>query len=206
MILAKLPVAGRVKTRLGREIGVSEATRFYRATSGAVLNSLGRQPFWQTIVSISPDSGTASPMLGHGIARMAQGGGDLGQRMHRPMRVLPPGPVCLIGTDVPGITVADIRHAFRQLGRADAVFGPAEDGGFWLVGFRRRPRTVAPYRGVTWSRPDTLARVLANLQGLTTGFTTRRSDVDDARDLARFGGVHGRRVQPIATRRPVPTA
>ena len=110
------------------------------------------------------------------------------------MRALPPGHVCLIGTDVPDISVADVRRAFRQLGDHDAVFGPAEDGGFWLVGLRRTPRVIDPYRGgVPWSRPDTLARTLANLSGGRVGFTTRHRDVDSAADLARNRGRYARR-------------
>lgn len=190
--MAKLPITGRVKTRLGREVGTAEATRFYRATMGAVLARLSRQPFWQTLISVSPDSGVDSPMLPGCIARISQGGGDLGLRMHRPMRTLPPGPVCVIGTDVPGIQVTDIRRAFRRLGAADVVFGPADDGGFWLVGQRRRPRVIWPYANVAWSRPDTLAMVRANLAGHTVAETSRLSDVDDAADLARHASRCGR--------------
>jgi glycosyltransferase A (GT-A) superfamily protein (DUF2064 family) len=121
--------------------------------------------------------------------------------MQRPMRTLPPGPICLIGTDVPDITVADIRHAFRQLGRAGAVFGPADDGGFWLVGLKRMPRVIDPYRGrVPWSRADTLERTLANLSGVRVGFTARHHDIDSAGDLARSGGRYERRVLPLPVR------
>jgi uncharacterized protein len=196
VIMVKLPMAGRVKTRLAREIGTSEATRFYRATGRAVIARLAREPFWKTILLVTPDSGIASAMLPEGPRRMAQGSGDLGARMHRPMRVLPPGPVCLVGTDIPGIRAADVRRAFRQLGRHDAVFGPAEDGGFWLVGMRRRPRVVNPYAAVPWSQPDTLATVDANLAGHSVGRTTRLFDVDNSSDLARCKGRFGRRVLP----------
>lgn len=195
VIMAKVPIAGRVKTRLAREVGVVAATMFYRHAMQGVIARLGRQPFWRTVVIVDPDTGVSSPMLPAGIARIGQGGGDLGQRMQRPMRTLPPGPVCLIGTDVPDITVADVRRAFRLLGRADAVFGPAEDGGFWLVGLRRQPRVVDPYRGrVPWSRADTLARTLDNLAGHRMAFTTRHHDVDSAADLARNRDRYARRL------------
>jgi rSAM/selenodomain-associated transferase 1 len=196
VIMAKLPVAGRVKTRLAREIGMVEATRFYRTTMRAVIARLAGQPFWRTYLSVSPDTGTASPMLPPGVGRLAQGAGDLGARMQRPMRTLPPGPVCVIGTDIPGIAPADVRRAFRSLGRAEIVFGPAEDGGFWLVGMRRRPRIIDPYAGVRWSRDDTLASVEANLGARPPARTTRLADVDGARDLRRFGGSQARLVRP----------
>ena len=194
VIMAKLPVAGRVKTRLAREAGTVEATRFYRTTLHAVLARLGRQPFWQTLIAVSPDSGVASPMLLPGIGRIPQGSGDLGARMHRPMRKLPPGPVCVIGTDIPAVGVTDIRRAFRLLGRADAVFGPAEDGGFWLIGMRRRRDAPWPYEGVRWSRPDTLEAVLANLPSHDVAMATRLADVDTATELRLQNGRFGRRI------------
>jgi rSAM/selenodomain-associated transferase 1 len=201
VIMAKVPVAGQVKTRLAREIGTVDATMFYRVAMRNVIARLARQPFWRTVLIVDPDSGTMSRMLPPGAARAGQGRGDLGQRMQRPMRFLPPGPVCLIGTDVPDISIADVRRAFRLLGGHDAVFWPAEDGGFWLVGLRRSPRVIDPYRGrVPWSRADTLERTLANLSGVRVGFTARHHDIDSAGDLARSGGRYERRVLPLPVR------
>jgi rSAM/selenodomain-associated transferase 1 len=196
VIMAKVPVAGRVKTRLAREIGVVRATMFYRHAMRGVIARLGFQPFWRTVLIVDPDSGAASRLLPAGVVRRGQGRGDLGERMQRPMRTLPPGPVCLIGTDVPDIAVADVRRAFRLLGGADAVFGPAEDGGFWLVGLKRIPRVIDPYRGrVPWSRTDTLERTLANLTGHRVAFTARHHDIDSAAGLARNRGRYARRVR-----------
>jgi len=201
VIMAKVPVAGRVKTRLARDVGNVRATMFYRHAMREVVARLARQPFWQTLLIVDPDSARTSRMLPGGQVRAGQGRGDLGVRMQRPMRTLPPGPVCLIGTDVPDISVADVRRAFRLLGAHDAVFGPAEDGGFWLVGLKRVPRVIDPYRGrVPWSRPDTLERTLANLRGFRLGFTTRHHDVDSAADLARDRGRYARRVPPLHCR------
>jgi rSAM/selenodomain-associated transferase 1 len=201
VIMAKVPVAGRVKTRLAREIGVVGATMFYRVAMRNVIARLAGQPFWRTVVIVDPDTGVTSRMLPARVVRIGQGCGDLGVRMQRPMRTLPPGPICLIGTDVPDVSVADVRRAFRQLGSADAVFGPAADGGFWLVGLRRRPRVVDPYRDrVLWSQADTLERTLANLAGARVAFTATHHDVDSAADLARNAGRYARRVPPLPPR------
>ena len=201
--MAKLPVAGQVKTRLARGIGASEALRFYRATARAVFGRLARQPFWETIVAVAPDAAVSShawPHLAPRSSRLVpQGRGDLGARMQRPMWKLGPGPICLVGTDVPDIDVDLVRQAFRRLGSHDAVFGPAEDGGFWLVGLRRRPRIIEPYAGVRWSHAATLSDVLSNLQSHRVGFTGRLSDVDDATDVVRLGGSIGRRVLPCSS-------
>ncbi len=193
--MAKAPVAGRVKTRLARQVGVADACRFYRAASRAVLARLSRQPFWETVLAVDAVGDLTRPIWPREVHRVHQGRGDLGARMHKPMRDLPPGPVCVVGTDVPGITAADVRRAFRLLGRCDLAFGPAEDGGFWLVGARRRPHARYPYAGVRWSEPTTLAQTLANLGDCRVGFTSRLHDVDDAEDLARASATYGRRVK-----------
>lgn len=197
VIMAKVPIAGQVKTRLTRRIGVAEAVRFYRATARAVVGRLGGQPFWETVIAVSPDTGISAHVWPRGVTLARQGRGDLGARMQRPMRALGPGPVCVVGTDVPGIEVEHIRRAFRLLGNCDAVFGPAADGGFWLVGMRRRPRVMNPYsNGVRWSHAETLADVRRNLEGHAVGLTERLNDVDEAEDLARQLGQFGRRIRP----------
>lgn len=195
VIMAKVPVAGAVKTRLARETRVVRATSFYRHAAAALVGRLARQPFWQTIIAVTPDAAVRSRVWPASLARMTQGSGDLGRRMQRPMRILPPGPVCVIGTDVPDIEVAHVRRAFRLLGRSDVVFGPAEDGGYWLVGMRRRPHVIDPYRRVRWSTCHALADTTRNLTGYRVARTATLADVDTARDLARVASRFGRRVR-----------
>ncbi len=190
--MARVPMAGRVKTRLARAIGTAEAVRFYRAASRAVIHRLSRQPFWETIIAATPDASRRSRVWPQRIARIGQGGGDLGARLQRPMRKLPPGPVCVVGTDIPAIEPWHIRRAFMLLGRSDVVFGPAEDGGFWLVGMRRQPRVINPYADVRWSAPETLADVLRNLCVRSVAFADRLHDVDEPADLVRDQGQFGR--------------
>jgi uncharacterized protein len=111
--------------------------------------------------------------------------------------------VVIVGTDVPRIAPADIARAFRRLGRDDAVFGPAEDGGYWLVGLMRRPRVLRPFADVRWSSPHALADTLANLDDRSVAFVATLADVDDARGLAANAAWFGRRVPPrIPSPRP----
>ncbi|WP_425283593.1 DUF2064 domain-containing protein [Methyloceanibacter stevinii] len=75
---------------------------------------------------------------------------------------MPPGPVVLVGSDIPRISRAHIAEAFRLLGNADAVFGPAQDGGYWLVGFKRSPgrwRRSMACRGRPTKRSQPRARI-----------------------------------------------
>ena len=110
------------------------------------------------------------------------------------MEGMAPGPVVIIGTDMPGIRAGHIRDAFRLLGRHDAVFGPATDGGYWLVGLRRRPRVPRIFQAVRWSSPHALADTLANLRGLSVARVAILSDVDTAEDFASSAAIAGRRV------------
>jgi rSAM/selenodomain-associated transferase 1 len=200
--MAKAPVAGAVKTRLAREVGAAQATRFARASTAALLDRIGHDPRWQTILAVTPDTSVASHCWPRGPARMPQGAGDLGRRMQRVFDLLPPGPAVIIGTDVPGIARADIARAFRLLGRHDAVFGPAADGGYWLVGARRRPTVPRLFANVRWSSPHALADTLANLQGRPVTFVATLGDVDEAKDLGENAARFGRRVLPIGGESP----
>ncbi len=195
--MAKAPVAGAVKTRLARQVGVATATRFARHSAAALIARVGFDPRWQTSLWVTPDASSTSRHWPRGLLRIPQGRGDLGHRMQRILDRSAPGPVVIIGTDIPGITPAHIVQAFRVLGRADCVFGRATDGGYWLVGARRRPRTPQPFANVRWSSEHALADTLANLAGQSIGFVATLSDVDDAADLARCAGF-GRRVVAAA--------
>jgi rSAM/selenodomain-associated transferase 1 len=194
--MARTPVAGGAKTRLAREIGVGAATRFARQATAALLQRVAHDPRWQTILAVSPDVAVASRCWPRGIARVSQGRGDLGRRMQRIMERMPLGPVVVVGTDVPGVTPALTAEAFRRLGRHDAVFGPATDGGYWLVGLKRRTRLLTPFARVRWSSEYALADTLANLEGRTVAFVATLSDVDDAHGFVATAGCFGRRVLP----------
>ena len=196
--MAKLPVAGGVKTRLAREIGVAGATRFARHAAAALLQRVGYDRRWQTTLAVAPDQGLGSRAWPRGMARRPQGGGDLGTRMERIFNWTYTGPMLIVGTDVPGIRPAHIAQAFRRLGRHDAVFGPATDGGYWLVGLRRRPRVLRPFANVRWSSPHALADTLANLEGRAVALVATLSDVDDAEGFAASAAYSGRCVLPAS--------
>ena len=144
--MAKGPRAGRVKRRLAASVGVVSAARFYRTCLAHTLMRLGRDPRWRTLLAVSPDSDVSAPYWPRGIERVPQGGGDLGVRMQRLFRRLPPGPAIIVGSDIPAIKPSDIARAFRLLGNGDAVFGRAADGGYWLVGLRRSPASAGAFR------------------------------------------------------------
>lgn len=199
VVMVKEPVVGRVKTRLARDIGAVRATSFYRSTCAAVLARVQRPGAWRTILGVTPDAAVASAAWPHRIPRRAQGGGDLGRRMQRLMDTSPPGPVIVIGTDVPAIKPAHIHRAVKALGSHDAVVGPSPDGGYWLVGLKRRPRVPRAFASVEWSSSKALQQTLDNLSGLAIARIEQLADVDEAHDLASVGNAKGRIILPAAS-------
>lgn len=193
--MVKLPVAGLVKTRLAAEMGVAIAARFARHAASTLLQRVGRDARWETTIAVAPDYAASSPIWPRGLRRQPQGRGDLGARMQRIMQRAVRGPVVIIGTDVPAIRPSHIQAAFRLLGRHDAVFGAATDGGYWLIGLRRRPRILNPFAAVRWSTPHALSDTLANVRGHSIALVATLADVDTASDFVRHAAAFGRRVR-----------
>lgn len=191
VVMAKAPVAGAVKSRLAAEIGVAEATRFYRVALSRLLRRLKRDSRWRTWLAVTPDASLAAPSWPVALPRIAQGSGDLGARMQRVFDRLPPGPAVIIGSDIPDLGACHVAEAFRRLGRCDAILGPAEDGGYWLVGLRRRPAIARIFAGVRWSSRYALADTLANSRGLKVGFLEKLADVDTAAEWQRWRRLQG---------------
>ncbi|WP_421905640.1 TIGR04282 family arsenosugar biosynthesis glycosyltransferase [Mameliella sp.] len=184
IVMVKEPRPGRVKTRLAHDIGTVAAAWWFRHQCARLLPRL-RDPRWRIALAVSPDrDGMASRCWPDDLARLPQGRGDLGARMARAMRTAPAGPVCVIGADIPGITPATIWRGFRALGGAEVVFGPAEDGGYWLVGVKNAGQfPQGLFRGVRWSTEHALADTRASVAGRKVALVDMLRDVDTARDL-----------------------
>lgn len=166
------PRLGAGKRRLARDIGAVAAVNFERLMLARSLRRLGRDRRWTLRLAVTPDRAARRRP-----GAMMQGSGDLGVRMRRALAACPPGPKLLVGSDIPGLTAAHIATAFALLGRRDVVFGPASDGGFWLVGCRHLP---PDFGHVRWSSPHALAESLANMpRSLLVGFAATLDDVDD---------------------------
>ena len=182
VVMAKAPEAGRVKTRLARQVGISEATRVYRTILGSTLRRLAPDPRWHTWVSAAPDRAVHSSIWPASVSVVPQGGGNLGDRMQRVFDHMPPGPVIIIGSDIPNIRPQDIAEGFRALGHHDAAMGPAPDGGYWMVGQRRRPKVLSMFANVRWSGQHAISDTLANLRDAKVALTVQKADLDTRDD------------------------
>ena len=185
-VFTRAPRLGTVKRRLACAIGDRAALRFHVATLHRLVRALARDRRFRTVLAVTPDGGFIPGLKG--VARVGQGRGNLGARMARVLGLSRRGRAAIIGSDIPQAGARDVRAAFRALGRVDAVFGPAVDGGYWLVGVGVR-RVSRPFAGVRWSSEHALGDTLANFGGVRVGLLRVLSDVDTAADLARVRSV-----------------
>ena len=181
-VFARAPRLG-VKSRLARDVGERVALQFYRASLSRTLRVLGRDRRFRTVVAVTPDATAGgAPRWAERLVTVPQGSGDLGRRMSRAIGRHRRGNVAVVGSDIPGLTADDVASAFRMLGRAHACFGPAGDGGYWLVAVSPR-RPSAPFASVRWSSEWALRDTLANFARLRAVLLRELCDVDTGADL-----------------------
>lgn len=188
VLFARAPELGRVKTRLALDVGAARALEIYRELAEGVIGAV-RGSATRMIVRFTP-ANAADEMhrwLGDGLAYEPQCDGDLGARMHDAIEVeLAAGAerVIVIGTDCPTVTADTIAQALAALDECDVVFGPAEDGGYYLVG----TRATAPglFHDMPWSSEQVLPLSLerAAASGLRVSLLARMRDVDTGADWA----------------------
>ena len=177
-VVAKAPIMGRAKTRLAADIGPVHAKRIYRSLMGQVLRQV-RDPRWDTVLAVTPPHLLGQVPDWEGFAQIPQVPGSLSPRLAA--LFTRKGPTLTIGTDCPQVDAKDIAAAFRALRSHDYVFGPASDGGFWLMG-ARGPLHPDFFDWVRWSHDETLADVKARTNGDYAELRTL-TDVDDLKAL-----------------------
>jgi rSAM/selenodomain-associated transferase 1 len=190
LVVAKAPVPGRVKTRLGAHVGMETAARLAAAS---LLDTLAACRATFADCHLALDGDLADAVRSHQLRRSLAGwtvhrqrGDGLGQRLaHAHADAAGPGPTVQIGMDTPQLTAAHL-HAVADAARSgDAVLGPATDGGWWVLALSD-PTAAAVLAGVPMSRPDTFAATRAAL--VAAGQTVRAgaglTDVDTVDEAA----------------------
>jgi len=195
IIFARQPVPGRVKTRLAGAVGAPAAAELYSAMLADVLEQAAALPGIRPLLFWDCD-GTGTPHRPDvpAMESFEQRGADLGLRMADAFgRAFGLGceVCCVIGSDSPDLPPKYIRQAFALLesGETDVVFGPAEDGGYYLVGMKEiHPHLFAD---IAWSTPAVLATSLERARGLglRTSLLEPWYDIDTLDDLARLLGT-----------------
>lgn len=195
LVFARVPVPGRVKTRLIGALGEQGAAAVHRALLRRTLEAardiaeVERELWWDH--APAPGDPAAGLAVAFGMTGRVQQGLDLGERMARPLaQTLASAPAAvLIGSDCADCDGAYLRSSFVALAQADAVLGPARDGGYVLIGLRR----VDPglFAGLPWGGDQVLALTRARIEALGWRWHELpcRQDIDRPEDLAGFPGL-----------------
>ena len=202
LIMAKAPIPGTVKTRLG--LPPRDAADLQAALIGDTVEKT--RPLAPTTVAAAPPDrlDLVRPLLPEDVALIAQESGDLGDRMLAGTRTLfaaSPEPVLLLGTDAPTLPAEAIERAALALASHALSIIRSSDGGYVLLGLRRQAAEV--FRGVDWSTEAVFGQTLqrAGEAGLTVYAGDPWYDVDEPEDLARLRaelGAHPERAPRTA--------
>jgi rSAM/selenodomain-associated transferase 1 len=179
LVIAKEPVPGRVKTRLTPPYTPVQAAVLAESALADTLDAVVATPARRRVLALAGKPGRWLPP---GFEVIPQRGDGLDERLANAFAATD-GPTVLIGMDTPQVTPALLTAASDRLGDSDAVFGPAADGGFWLLGLRVPDPDLL--LGVPMSRPDTGVHQLARLRGLRVSTLDTLIDVDTAADAVR---------------------
>lgn len=192
LIFARTPELGKVKTRLAAEVGDAAALDLYHRLLAHTCDTVTRSgfPARAHLAGPMPDTDLWSDA---GFRRFPQADGDLGARMSAAFaQAFADGvrSVVIIGTDCPGLSPAHLHEAMKALETHEAVVGPAEDGGYWLLGLSAPVRSI--FQNKAWSTDTVLRDTLADFKAL--GMSVARlevlRDVDTAADLLALAEEH----------------
>lgn len=188
-VLAKAPVPGLAKSRLIPALGARGAARLQRQFTLRTLATTAAAQLGPVTLWCAPDSRHRFFKALHQRAAVDcvdQPAGDLGERMHAAFaHHCARGPALLVGTDCPALQPGHLREAARRLcDGAEAVFQPAEDGGYVLVGLRRPQPQL--FSGIVWGSGDVMASTRSRAGTLRVSELETLWDVDVPADLARL--------------------
>lgn len=178
-VFARLPVPGKVKTRLIPALGEEGAARLYARLLAHTVAAARESGLDFELRVTGGDPAAFHELYGDDLSVTLQGEGDLGARM---AAVEPP---CLIiGTDCPAMSAPLLKAATGALEERRVVIGPASDGGYYLIGLRQPMAFL--FEDMPWSTPRVLDETLARLvaQGIGPAVLPELADIDTPEDLA----------------------
>ncbi|MFO7556905.1 MAG: TIGR04283 family arsenosugar biosynthesis glycosyltransferase [Desulfobacterales bacterium] len=196
IVFTRCPETGKTKTRLIPLLGAEGAANLQRKMTEHTLKQMKTVSASDEItVEIRYDGGNEEMMrgwLGSDYEYNFQGSGDLGYRMLRAFEdafKAGAATAVIIGTDIPDITGADIQRAFAELRQNNMVLGPAEDGGYYLIGLQKASQMNGIHNlfdGMNWGERDIFYKTLnaARGIGLRVSILDQRKDVDRPEDIS----------------------
>ena len=183
-LFARFPEPGRAKTRLIPALGAAGAAGLHRRLAERALAAVRRSALPFEVRTTGASLARFQDWLGPDVALAEQGDGDLGERMGR----VPP-PAILVGADIPDLHPAHLTAAAAALRSHPAVIGPAEDGGYYLLGLARPMPFL--FAAMPWGGAEVLALTLRRMagHGVTPAVLDTLADLDRPEDLARWPGL-----------------
>ena len=182
VLFTRWPEPGQAKTRLISVLGADAAAALHRKLTERVLGAMRDSGLPMEVRATGAPLSRFRGWLGEGLVLVDQGDGDLGARL---LRAAEP-PVILIGADIPDLSAACLRAAATALRDAPAVIGPAEDGGYYLLGLR----TPMPFlfEAMPWGTDQVFTITAERLadRGIVPALLPTLADLDRPEDLARW--------------------
>ncbi len=185
VLFTRYPAPGHAKTRLIPAIGADRAAQVHRTLTERTVQAVLESGLALELRVTGAPLAEFADWLG-ASSIVDQGAGDLGARL---ARAGPPYPTLFIGADAPDLTSDILRNAADVLTRADAVIGPAEDGGYWLLGLARAVDGV--FDAVDWGTNIVFRQTMDRLTaaGIDLVLLPELADCDRPEDLARWPGL-----------------
>lgn len=182
VLFARYPTPGEAKTRLIPALGAEGAARLHERLTERALGVLRASGLPVELRSTGAEPQAFQDWLG-GVAVVDQGGGGLGERMRR---AAAPYPSIMVGSDIPDLGPDHIEQAVAALADHDVVLGPAEDGGYYLIGLRRPLDFL--FADMPWGTDAVFAETLRRLRAhdVAPALLEPLADLDRPEDLARW--------------------
>ncbi|MHC1697687.1 MAG: TIGR04282 family arsenosugar biosynthesis glycosyltransferase [Geobacteraceae bacterium] len=193
LIFAKQPLPGKVKTRLSPPCSFQTAAEIYRCMLTDTLVKVAELSAVERILFFEPSCGAVDFFRGifPGVRAFPQQGDGLGERLENAFETafsLGFESAAAIGTDSPDLPLSYLEESFQllEMGGVDAVFGPAEDGGYYLIALGSSCPGL--FRNIPWSTNQVLEKSLrsATSLGLQVACLPAWHDMDTVEDLKRF--------------------
>ncbi|MFO7743791.1 MAG: TIGR04282 family arsenosugar biosynthesis glycosyltransferase [Psychroflexus sp.] len=190
IVFAKNPELGKCKTRLAKSIGDKKALEVYKELIQHTAKTIGtvnasravfyseeiqNRDFWDDTL----------------FQKKVQGDGHLGQKMQIAFEwgfEQGYSKICIVGSDLFELRTSDIEKAFQELDKTDMVFGPANDGGYYLMGMSKLHQNA--FLKKAWSTETVLEKTIQDLQGLNLTFLEAKTDIDTVEDLVIYSDFH----------------
>lgn len=194
VIVAKYPTPGHVKTRLGATIGFEQSSRLYRAflqDLAARFTPAALGDGYDLIWACADDPMLMARVLGSEARMIPQRGDDLATRLYHicgDTAALGYARTIILGSDSPHVPAAAVARALALLESCDVALGPADDGGYYLVGLRNQPTPPDIFTGIVMSTSQVLTQTMERIAalGLTARLIETTFDVDTEADMLRL--------------------